>query len=170
MFRDVPCSGFYRRPVEIALQTLKRGTKDNPIVRIFFWNYTVVVQNTNIITHTTHNVHDEDCKRMALKKKHLREAESKTCQQWIYLLSTFTRRHTASKFGGVKYGVQLVPNEAYLDGDWNTTAFSVYENSDLFKPNLSPLLGECAALLLFLCYDIHDAVGVSDWLVDWLIF
>ena len=64
-----------------------------------------------------------------------------------------------------KYGVQLVPNEAYLDGDWNTRAFSVYENSDLIKPNLSPLLGECATLLLFLCYDIHDPVGVSDWLV-----
>ena len=68
MFRDVPCSGFYRRPVEIALQTLKRGTKGNPIIRIFFWNYTVVVQNNNIITHTTHDVHDEDCKRMTLKK------------------------------------------------------------------------------------------------------
>ena len=64
-----------------------------------------------------------------------------------------------------EYGVQVVPNEAYLDGDWNTRAYSVYENSDLIKSNLSPLLGECAALLLFLCYDIHDAVGVSDWLV-----
>ena len=28
-----------------------------------------MVQNTNIITHTTHDVHDEDCKRMTLKKK-----------------------------------------------------------------------------------------------------
>ena len=63
------------------------------------------------------------------------------------------------------YGVQLVPNEAYLDGDWNTRAYSVYENSDLIKSDQSPLLGECAALLLFLCYDIYDAVGVSGWLV-----
>ena len=63
------------------------------------------------------------------------------------------------------YGVQLVPNEAYLVGDWNTRAYSVYENSDLIKSDQSPLLGECAALLLFLCYDIYDAVGVSGWLV-----
>ena len=64
-----------------------------------------------------------------------------------------------------KYGVQLVPNEAYLDGGWNTTAYSVYENSDQTKSDQSPLLGECAALLLFLCYDIYDAVGVSGLLV-----
>ena len=30
-----------------------------------------------------------------------------------------------------KYGVQLVPNEAYLEGDWNTRAYSVYKNSVL---------------------------------------
>ena len=64
-----------------------------------------------------------------------------------------------------KYGVQLVPNETYLDGDWNITAYSVYENSDLIKSDQSPLLGECAVLLLFLCYDIYDAVGVTGWLV-----
>ena len=66
-----------------------------------------------------------------------------------------------------KYGVQLVPNEAYLDGDWNTRAYSVYENSDLIKSDQSPLLGECAAFIisLFLCYNIYDAVGVSGWLV-----
>ena len=38
-------------------------------------------------------------------------------------------------------------------------------NSDLNKSDLSPLLGECEALWLFLRYDIHDAVGVSNWLV-----
>ena len=64
-----------------------------------------------------------------------------------------------------KYGVQIAPNEAYLDGGWNSTAYSVYENSDLIKSDQSPLLGECAASLLFLCYDIYDAVGVSGWLV-----
>ena len=50
--------------VEMTVQTLKRGTKGNPIFRILCWNYTIVVQNTNIITHTTHYVHDEDGKRM----------------------------------------------------------------------------------------------------------
>ena len=65
----------------------------------------------------------------------------------------------------LKYGVQLVPNEAYLDGDWNTRAYSVYEHSDQIKSDQSPLLGECAVLLLFLCYDIYDAVGVSGLLV-----
>ena len=44
-------------------------------------------------------------------------------------------------------------------------AYSVYENSDLFKSDQSPLLGECAALKLFLCYDIDNDVGVSGWLV-----
>ena len=64
------------------------------------------------------------------------------------------------------YGVQLVPNEAYLDGDWNTRAYSINENSDLpIKSDPSPLLGDCAALLLFFCYDIHDALGVSGWFV-----
>ena len=63
------------------------------------------------------------------------------------------------------YGVQLAPNEAYLDGDWNTRGYSVYKNSDLIKSDLSPFLGECAALLLFSCYDIYDAVGISGWLV-----
>ena len=64
-----------------------------------------------------------------------------------------------------EYGVQVVPNEAYLDGDWNTRAYSVYENSDLIKSDQSPLLGECAVLLLFLCYNIYDAVGISSLLV-----
>ena len=75
--------------VEIAVQTLKRGTKGNPIFRILCWNYAIVVQNTNIITHTTHNVHDEDCKRMK-KKKNIweRHAESKTWEQWICLLGS----------------------------------------------------------------------------------
>ena len=50
--------------VESAVQTFKRGTKGNPIFRILCWNYTIVVQNTNIITHATHYVHDEECKRM----------------------------------------------------------------------------------------------------------
>ena len=56
-FIDIPL-------VESAVQTLKRGTKGNPIFRILCWNYTIVVQNTNIITHTTHNVPNENCKRM----------------------------------------------------------------------------------------------------------
>ena len=64
-----------------------------------------------------------------------------------------------------KYRVQHVPNEAYLDGDWNTRAYSVYENSDLIKSDQSPVPVECAALLLFLCNDIYEAVGVSGWLV-----
>ena len=50
--------------VESAVQTFKRGTKGNPIFRILCWNYTIVVQNTNTITHTTHYVRDEECKRM----------------------------------------------------------------------------------------------------------
>ena len=61
--------------VESAVQTLKRGTKGNPIFRIRCWNYTTLVQNTNIITHTTHYVHDEDCKRMRLKKKNIWEGQ-----------------------------------------------------------------------------------------------
>ena len=64
-----------------------------------------------------------------------------------------------------RYGVQLLPNEAYLDGDWNTRAYSVYEDSDLIKSDQSPLPGECAALKLFLCYDIRNDVGVSGLLV-----
>ena len=98
------------------------------------------------------------------------EAESNTCEQWIYLLGI--EKHVILPEGiqqvhsvASEYEVQLVPNEAYLDGDWNTRTYSVYENSDLIKSDQSPLLGECAVLLLFLCYDIYDAVGVSGWLV-----
>ena len=101
------------------------------------------------------------------KKKHLREAESNTCEQWIYLLGIekhVTRRHTASKFGGVRVRSTTCTQRS-LSRRWlkHQSVFCIRKLRS--KPNLSPLLGECAALLLFLCYDIHDAVGVSDWLV-----
>ena len=63
--------------VEIAVQTLKRGTKGNPIFRILCWNYTIVVQNTNIITHTTHYVHDEDRQENDIKKNIWERQKSK---------------------------------------------------------------------------------------------
>ena len=56
------------------------------------------------------------------KKSRLREAESETCEQWIYLLG---KRETPSLPEDIqqvnsvasKYSVQPVPNEAYLDGE-----------------------------------------------------
>ena len=43
--------------VEITVQTLKRGTKDNPIFRILCWNYTIVYK---ILIGTLTNYDDED--------------------------------------------------------------------------------------------------------------
>ena len=116
--------------VEIAVQTLKRGTKGNPIFRILCWNYTIVVQNTNMITHTTHYVHDEGCKRMRLKKKKTFERGRKKNLWTVNLSFRNCEARLPEDIQQVnsvasKYGVQLVPNEAYLEGDWNTRAYSV---------------------------------------------
>ena len=50
--------------LKVQFRLLREALKGNPIFRILCWNYTIVVQNTNIITHTTHYVHDEECNRM----------------------------------------------------------------------------------------------------------
>ena len=72
------------RLLKVQFRLWREAQKVTQIFRILCWNYTIVVQNTNIITHTTHNVPNENCKRMThthkKKKKHLREAESKTCE------------------------------------------------------------------------------------------
>ena len=100
--------------VEIAVQTLKRGAKGNPIFRILCWNYTIVVKNTNIITHTTHYVHDEDFKRMRKKKAFERGRKQ---QLWTVNLSfrNWEARSTEDiqqvNSVGSKYGVQLVPKK-----------------------------------------------------------
>ena len=46
--------------VEIAVETLKRGTKGNPMFRILCWNYAIVVQNTKHTTSMTKNAREWD--------------------------------------------------------------------------------------------------------------
>ena len=63
-----------------------------------------------------------------IQKKHLRIWERQKQNLWTVNLSFRKREarlpediHQVNSVAS-KYGVQLVPNEAYLDGDWNTRA------------------------------------------------
>ena len=102
--------------VEIAVQTLKRGTKGNPIFRILCWNYAIVVQNTKHTTSMTKSAREWD------KNKNI----SRGRKQNLWTVNLSFRNWEARSPEDIQqvnsvaseYGVQLVPNEAYLDGDW----------------------------------------------------
>ena len=156
--------------LKLQFRLWREAQKVTQFFKFLCWNYTIVVQNINIITHTTHNVHDEDCKRMTLKKKRLREAESKTCEQWIYLLGSEKRVYQKTYSRQIRW--RQVRSTTCTQRSLSRRCLkhqSVFciQNPDLIKSDQNPLLGECAAfmILLFLCYNIYDAVGVSGWLI-----
>ena len=101
-----------------------------------------------------------------IQKKHLRIWERQKQNLWTVNLS-FRKREAR-----LPEDIQQI-NSVALSTEYNlyptklisTVTETPERNSDLNKSDLSPLLGECEALLLFLCYDIHDAVGVTNWLV-----
>ena len=68
---------------------IEERKKGNPIFRILCWNYTIVVQNTNIITHTTPKVPDENCKRMTHTHTHTKKTFERGRKQnlWTVILS-----------------------------------------------------------------------------------